>query len=57
MKLPVYVVDMKDHCLLGNDFLSAMNFEEIFALFFGISSRKKEEDSFSRSSIIFEGTF
>jgi len=49
MELPVYVVEMKDDCLLGNDFLSAMNFEETFAsflVFFGIPSQKKEEDSF-----------
>jgi len=36
MKLPVYVVDIKDDCLLGNDFLSAMNFEETFVSFFGV---------------------
>jgi len=35
MKLSVYAVNMKDDCLLGNDFLSAMNFEEIFVSFFG----------------------
>jgi len=34
MELPVYVVDMKDNCLLGNNFLSAMNFEGTFASFF-----------------------
>jgi len=39
MELPVYVVDMKDNCLLGN-------FEGTFAKFFGIFSQKKEEDSF-----------
>jgi len=47
MKLPVYVVDMKDDCLLGNDFLSAMNFEEVFASFFGIPSQREEEVLFS----------
>jgi len=46
MKFPVYVVDMKDDCLLGNDFLSALNFEEAFASFFGISSQKEKENSF-----------
>jgi len=45
IKLPVYVVDMKNDCLLGNDFLSAMNFEGTFASFFSISFQKKE-DSF-----------
>jgi len=42
MKLPVYIVDMKDDCLLGNDFLSAKNFEETLISFFGVSSQKKE---------------
>jgi len=41
MELLVYVVDIKDDCLLRNDFLSAMNFEETFASFFGLFSRKK----------------
>jgi len=44
MKLPIYVVNMKDD-LLGNDFLSAMNLKETLASFFGISSQRKEEDS------------
>jgi len=41
MRLPVYVDDMKNDCLLGNDFFSAMNFEEVFTLFFGIPSQEK----------------
>jgi len=44
MKLPVYVVDMKKDCLLGNDFLSAMGFGETFVSFFGIPSQEKEEE-------------
>jgi len=47
MELPVYVVNMKDDCLFGNDFLSAMNFEGIFASFFDISSQKGEGLLFS----------
>jgi len=46
MKLPVYVIDMKDNCLLGNDFLSAMNFEEVFTSFFKIPFRGVEKNSF-----------
>jgi len=46
MKLPVYVVEIKDNCLLGNDFLSAMNFEETFVSFFGVPSPEKKEESF-----------
>jgi len=64
MELLIYVIEMKDNCLLGNDFLSAMNFEETFALFFDILSQKKEKDSFcsrimkeAKSSTIFKGTF
>jgi len=37
---------MKDDCLLGNDFLSAMNFEEIFISFFGIPSQGMGKNSF-----------
>jgi len=48
MKLPVYIVEMKDDCLLGNDFLSAMNFEETLVSFFGVSSQGKEEFVCSR---------
>jgi len=43
MKLPVYIVEMKYDCLLGNDFLSAINFEETLVSFFSISSQGKEE--------------
>jgi len=43
MKLLVYVVDIKDDCLLGNDFFSAMKFEEIFISFFGIPSHTHKE--------------
>jgi len=46
MKLPVYAIDMKDDCLLGNNFLSAVNFEETFASFLGIPSQKEKENSF-----------
>jgi len=55
MKLPVYVIDMKDDCLLGNDFLSAMGFGETFVSFFGIPSQEKEEESFC-SRIMSEGS-
>jgi len=48
MKLPVYIVEMKDDCLLGNDFLSATNFEETLVSFFGVSSQKKKEFVCSR---------
>jgi len=48
MKLPVYIVDMKDDCLLGNDFLSAKNFEEILISFFGVSSQERKEFVCSR---------
>jgi len=41
MELPVYVVDMKDNCLLGNNFLSAMNFEGTFASFFFVFLLRK----------------
>jgi len=37
---------MKDDCLLGNDFLLAINFEEGFASFFGIPSQREKENSF-----------
>jgi len=40
MKLPVYIVEMKDDCLLGNDFLSGVNFEETLISFFGVSSKE-----------------
>jgi len=43
MKLPVYIVEMKDDCLLGNDFLLAMNFEETLVSFFGDSSQRRKE--------------
>jgi len=48
MKLPVYIIEMKDDCLLGNDFLSAMNFEETLVSFFGISSQGRKEFVCSR---------
>jgi len=48
MKLPVYIVEMKDDCLLGNDFLSAMNFEEILVSFFDVSSQERKEFVCSR---------
>jgi len=38
MKFTIYIVDMKDDCLLGNNFLSAMNFEDTFISFFGVLS-------------------
>jgi len=41
MELPVYVVEMKNDYLLGNDFLLTMNLEETFASFFSIPSQKK----------------
>jgi len=41
MKLLVYIIDMKDNGLLGNYFLSTMNFEEVFASFFQISSERE----------------
>jgi len=43
MKLLVYIVEMKDDCLLGNDFLSAMNFEETLVSFFGVSSQERKK--------------
>jgi len=43
MKLPVYIVEMKDDSLLGNDFLSAMNFQETLVSFFGVSSQGRKE--------------
>jgi len=46
MKLPVYVADIKDDCLLRNDFLSVMNFEGTFASFLDISSQRKKKDFF-----------
>jgi len=48
MKLPVYVVDMKDDCLLGNDFLSAKKIEETLISFFGVSSQERKEFVCSR---------
>jgi len=46
MKCPVMsgFIDMKDDCLLGNDFLLAMNFEKVFTSFF----RKKKNFFCSR---------
>jgi len=55
MKLPVYVVDMKDDCLLRNNFLSAVNFEETFVSFFDVPSQKKKEKSFC-SQIVSEAS-
>jgi len=49
MKLPIYIVEMKDDCLLGNDFLSAMTFEEILVSFFGVSSQGRKEFVCSRT--------
>jgi len=46
---------MKDNCLLGNDFLSAMGFGETFDSFFGIPSQEKEEESFC-SRVMSEGS-
>jgi len=48
MKLPVYIVEMMDDCLLRNDFLSATNFEETLVSFFGVSSQKRKEFVCSR---------
>jgi len=42
-KLPVYIVEIKSDCLLRNDFLSVMHFEEILVSFFGTSSQGKKE--------------
>jgi len=46
IKLPVYVVDMKEDCLLGSDFLSATNFERNLVSFFGLSSQEGRGESF-----------
>jgi len=46
IELPVYVVDMKDDCLLGSDFLSATNFEENLVSFFGLCSQEGKGASF-----------
>jgi len=46
IKLPVYVVDMKDDCLLGSDFLSATNFEGNLVSFFRLCSQEGKGASF-----------
>jgi len=43
MKLPVYVVNMKNGCLLGNNFLSALNFEGVFIIFWNSFLEKRKE--------------
>jgi len=52
IKLPVYVVDMKDDYLLGSDFLSATNFEENLVSFFGSCSQVGKETFFCHFSRI-----
>jgi len=48
-------MSLKEDCLLGNDFLSAMGFRKTFVLFFGIPSQKKEEEFFC-SRVMSEGS-
>jgi len=40
MKLPIYVVDIKDDSLLGNDFLSTINFGSFYLIFWNFVLRR-----------------
>lgn len=42
VRLPVFVIDFEEDCLLGTDFLSAVNLENIFEPMFGRNIQGKE---------------